>query len=65
MALSLTIPKSDTLSLSDGDSPQQPRRVISPLLEVRRPHCTLNCDHCNNLLEERFKHMSKYNLTYK
>lgn len=58
MAMSLTIPSADGYP-TDGDSPQPPRRVVSPLLEVRRPHCTLNCEHCNIILEDRFKYMSK------
>ena len=33
-----------------------PRRSqLSPLLEVRRPYCTLNCDSCSAVLGERFK----------
>lgn len=42
-----------------GDSPS-PRHALSPLLEVRRPHCTLNCASCTALLEERFSRQSKY-----
>lgn len=51
--MSLTLPGS-------GGSDSSPRRAVSPLLEVRRPHCTLNCDHCNAILEDRFKHIRKY-----
>lgn len=43
----------------DSSASTSPRRAVSPLLEVRRPHCTLNCDHCNAILEDRFKHLSK------
>ena len=43
---------------SPGDVPS-PRHALSPLLEVRRPHCTLNCASCTAVLEERFRH-SKY-----
>lgn len=32
------------------------RRPLSPLMEARRPHCTLNCENCKSVLEERFKH---------
>lgn len=42
-----------------GTSPEggaSPRRAVSPLLEVRRPHCTLNCDHCSGYLEDLYKH---------
>ena len=41
-----------------GDPPS-PRHALSPLLEVRRPHCTLNCASCTAVMEERFRH-SKY-----
>lgn len=34
-----------------------PRRAVSPLLEIRRPHCTLNCDYCNAFLEDRYRQM--------
>ncbi|XP_041982702.1 atrial natriuretic peptide receptor 2-like [Aricia agestis] len=37
-----------------GDSPS-PRRAVSPLLESRRPHCTLACDYCAAILEDKFK----------
>ncbi|XP_026332393.1 guanylate cyclase 2G-like [Hyposmocoma kahamanoa] len=37
-----------------GDNPS-PRRALSPLLEPRRPICTLTCDYCNAILEDRFK----------
>lgn len=40
----------------DDTSPSGSRRALSPLLEVRRPHCTLNCENCKTILEERFKH---------
>lgn len=36
--------------------PPSPRHALSPLLEVRRPHCTLNCASCTAVLEERFRH---------
>ncbi|XP_050680105.1 atrial natriuretic peptide receptor 2-like [Leptidea sinapis] len=36
------------------DSPS-PRRAVSPLLESRRPHCTLACDYCAAILEDKFK----------
>lgn len=29
---------------------------LAPLLEVKRPHCTLNCENCKVILEERFRH---------
>ncbi|KAL0868440.1 hypothetical protein ABMA27_007937 [Loxostege sticticalis] len=38
----------------EGDSPS-PRRAVSPLLEMRRPHCTLACDYCAAILEDKFK----------
>lgn len=57
--MSLTLPNAEgTTGKPEGSSPS-PRRAISPLLEVRRPHCTLNCDNCNFILENRFKHSSK------
>ncbi|CAG4959707.1 unnamed protein product [Colias eurytheme] len=37
-----------------NDSPS-PRRAVSPLLESRRPHCTLACDYCAAILEDKFK----------
>ncbi|XP_063374778.1 atrial natriuretic peptide receptor 2-like [Cydia amplana] len=37
-----------------ADSPS-PRRAVSPLLESRRPHCTLACDYCAAVLEDKFK----------
>ncbi|XP_034836176.1 atrial natriuretic peptide receptor 2-like [Maniola hyperantus] len=37
-----------------GDSPS-PRRAVSPLLESRRPFCTLACDYCAAILEDKFK----------
>ncbi|XP_014364230.2 atrial natriuretic peptide receptor 2 [Papilio machaon] len=37
-----------------ADSPS-PRRAVSPLLEMRRPHCTLACDYCAAILEDKFK----------
>lgn len=39
-----------------------PRRAVSPLLEIRRPHCTLNCDYCNAFLEDRYRQMSMLNM---
>ncbi|KAG7309287.1 hypothetical protein JYU34_005228 [Plutella xylostella] len=38
-----------------GDDSSSPRRAISPLLEPRRPHCTLACDYCAAVLEDKFK----------
>ncbi|KPJ10723.1 Atrial natriuretic peptide receptor 2 [Papilio machaon] len=40
-----------------ADSPS-PRRAVSPLLEMRRPHCTLACDYCAAILEDKFKRNS-------
>lgn len=40
---------------SGGESPS-PRGALSPLLELRRPHCTLNCSTCNTILEEKYRH---------
>ncbi|XP_052125063.1 uncharacterized protein LOC127749722 [Frankliniella occidentalis] len=40
---------------SGGESPS-PRGALSPLLELRRPHCTLQCATCNAILEEKYKH---------
>lgn len=57
--MSLTLPTDNPSGREVGTS-TSPRRAVSPLLEVRRPHCTLNCDHCNAILEDRFKHLSKY-----
>ncbi|CAH2233506.1 jg10795 [Pararge aegeria aegeria] len=37
-----------------ADSPS-PRRAVSPLLESRRPHCTLACDYCAAILEDKFR----------
>lgn len=54
--MSLTLPPESPGIDSDNNS--SPRRAVSPLLEVRRPHCTLNCDNCNAILEDRFKHLS-------
>lgn len=55
--ISLCLP-SETSGGKEASSSTSPRRAVSPLLEVRRPHCTLNCDNCNSILEERFKHLS-------
>ncbi|XP_004931415.1 atrial natriuretic peptide receptor 2 isoform X1 [Bombyx mori] len=41
-----------------ADSPS-PRRAVSPLLEMRRPHCTLACDYCAAILEDKFKRSSE------
>ncbi|KAJ1525962.1 hypothetical protein ONE63_009147 [Megalurothrips usitatus] len=41
---------------SGGESPS-PRGALSPLLELRRPHCTLNCSTCNTILEEKYKNV--------
>ena len=49
-----------------GASPEggaSPRRAVSPLLEVRRPHCTLNCDHCSCYLEDLYKQSRFIHLT--
>ncbi|KAI4496757.1 hypothetical protein M0804_000567 [Polistes exclamans] len=48
-----------TLPQIPGTSPEggaSPRRAVSPLLEVRRPHCTLNCESCNTYLEDIYRH---------
>ncbi|OXU27504.1 hypothetical protein TSAR_011270 [Trichomalopsis sarcophagae] len=50
---SLALPSIPGASPEGGASP---RRAVSPLLEVRRPHCTLNCDHCSGYLEDLYKH---------
>lgn len=58
--MSLSLPVNGSVgSARDSSTSTSPRRAVSPLLEVRRPHCTLNCDHCNAILEDRFKHLSK------
>lgn len=44
---------SSSLALPGAHSPEA--RSISPLLEIRRPHCTLNCDHCSTYLEDLYK----------
>ncbi|KAJ8681913.1 hypothetical protein QAD02_017705 [Eretmocerus hayati] len=49
---SLALPSMSGASPDGGTSP---RRAVSPLLEVRRPHCTLNCDHCSGYLEDLYK----------
>ncbi|GJQ69920.1 hypothetical protein Trydic_g13326 [Trypoxylus dichotomus] len=54
--MSLTLPGDLSPGREVGTS-TSPRRAVSPLLEVRRPHCTLNCDNCNAMLEDRFKHL--------
>ncbi|XP_045454698.1 atrial natriuretic peptide receptor 2-like [Melitaea cinxia] len=38
-----------------GDDSSSPRRAVSPLLESRRPHCTLACDYCAAILEDKFR----------
>jgi len=50
---SLTLPPMLGTSPDGGASP---RRAVSPLLEVRRPHCTLNCESCNVYLEDIYRH---------
>jgi len=50
---SLTLPPMLGTSPDGGASP---RRAVSPLLEVRRPHCTLNCESCNMYLEDIYRH---------
>lgn len=57
--MSLHLPKDSNPNGREVGTSTSPRRAVSPLLEVRRPHCTLNCDHCNAILEDRFKHLSK------
>lgn len=60
-AMSLALPEENSVGREVGTS-TSPRRAVSPLLEVRRPHCTLNCDYCNTILEDRFRHLSIYNI---
>lgn len=43
-------------SFDDTSSCGSSRYGLGPLLEVKRPHCTLNCEYCKVVLEERFKH---------
>lgn len=50
---SLTLPQMPGQSPDGGASP---RRAVSPLLEVRRPHCTLNCESCSIYLEDIYRH---------
>uniref|UniRef100_A0A0C9RFT0 guanylate cyclase n=1 Tax=Fopius arisanus TaxID=64838 RepID=A0A0C9RFT0_9HYME len=50
---SLALPSLQGASPDGGASP---RRAVSPLLEVRRPHCTLNCDSCSVYLEDIYRH---------
>lgn len=50
---SLALP---SLQGSSPDGSASPRRAVSPLLEVRRPHCTLNCDSCSVYLEDIYRH---------
>lgn len=50
---SLTLPP---LLGTSPDGGASPRRAVSPLLEVRRPHCTLNCESCNIFLEDIYRH---------
>ncbi|PBC29380.1 Atrial natriuretic peptide receptor [Apis cerana cerana] len=50
---SLTLP---TMPGTSPDGGASPRRAVSPLLEVRRPHCTLNCETCNAFLEDLYRH---------
>ncbi|KAG7200781.1 hypothetical protein KM043_003157 [Ampulex compressa] len=50
---SLSLPPMPGASPDGGASP---RRAVSPLLEVRRPHCTLNCESCNAFLEDIYRH---------
>lgn len=56
--LTLGVPKDgdDREGGLDDTSSSSSRWALSPLLEVRRPHCTLNCENCKIILEERFKH---------
>ena len=51
----LDVPGAGGRRWSGGESPS-PRGALSPLLELRRPHCTLNCSTCNAILEEKYKH---------
>lgn len=64
--MSLNLPQENTNGKEVSTS-TSPRRAVSPLLEVRRPHCTLNCDYCNAILGDRFRHVqnsSKYSFIY-
>lgn len=55
-ARSPSVPNTLTLGEFSGDiSPSGSRKILSPLLELRRPHCTLNCANCQTILEERFR----------
>lgn len=56
--MSLHLPAESPNGREVGTS-TSPRRAVSPLLEVRRPHCTLKCDYCTAFLEDHFKHLSK------
>lgn len=52
-----SVPNTLTLGdYSDDTSPSGSRKGLSPLLELRRPHCTLNCENCRVILEERSRH---------
>ncbi|KAL0269377.1 UNVERIFIED_CONTAM: hypothetical protein PYX00_007132 [Menopon gallinae] len=55
-----SVPNTLTLGVpegyGEGVSPSGSRRPLSPLLEIRRPHCTLNCENCKTILEEQFRH---------
>ncbi|KAK0169145.1 hypothetical protein PV327_002891 [Microctonus hyperodae] len=50
---SLALP---SLQGASPDGSASPRRAVSPLLEVRRPYCTLNCDPCSVYLEDIYRH---------
>ncbi|EGI69253.1 Atrial natriuretic peptide receptor B [Acromyrmex echinatior] len=52
---SLTLPQGSQVG-TNPDGGASPRRAVSPLLEVRRPHCTLNCESCNLFLEDIYRH---------
>jgi len=52
-----SVPNNLTLGdICDDVSPSGSRKGLSPLFELRRPHCTLNCEHCNLIMEERLRH---------
>lgn len=53
LRMRLNLPPRDSPS-PDTPTATSPRRAVSPLLEVRRPICTLKCDNCTYALFHRF-----------
>lgn len=54
LRMCLILPTREDIPSPGGSNATSPRRPVSPLLEVKRPICTLNCDNCSSALINRF-----------